>query len=192
MSAIRRTPEQLLSDFWRQVDKRGTKECWNWTGKTRRRGYGVFYANGKHWVAHRFMLEVVCGKTIPKGWHGCHHCDNPPCINPDHLFIGTPKENVADAIRKQRRRHPVGECAGQSRLTEQQVRAIIAEARSGKPYIAIAAKYGICPQHVSQLRTGRRWGHLGLHDVKARAEAALEAYELRELKPITKPEPATA
>lgn len=86
--------------FWKFV--RRTDTCWEWTGATKA-GYGKFAMSGAQpsMFAHRVSYESAYG-AIPAGKHVCHRCDNPLCIRPDHLWLGTPKENMWDAIRKGR------------------------------------------------------------------------------------------
>lgn len=93
----RRTLNEIL---FSHVEK--SSDCWEWTGATVEFGYGVLsQANGKHWLAHRLSWVIHFG-DIPNGLQVCHKCDNPACIRPDHLFLGTQKDNVQDALKKGR------------------------------------------------------------------------------------------
>lgn len=87
--------------FWSKVDVSGPEECWEWKASRLKSGYGAFYLNGTVTTASRASL-VINGQSVPKGWHVCHKCDNPPCVNPAHLWAGPAKENVDDMHEKGR------------------------------------------------------------------------------------------
>lgn len=88
--------------FWSKVDKRGPDECWPWTGAKSPRGYGRFSVNSKYRVATQISWEIENGAPFPIERMACHSCDNPPCVNPKHLWPGTNKENMQDASKKGR------------------------------------------------------------------------------------------
>ncbi len=90
-----------MDRFWSKVDVRGLEECWPWQASVIARGYGTFNFNGRVTTAQRVAWELTYG-PIKEGMFICHHCDNPGCCNPAHLFEGTPSDNVQDAIAKGR------------------------------------------------------------------------------------------
>lgn len=115
-------PRQLrdpVSNWLSKVDKSG--ECWLWTGACDRHGYGKFQVGfggraQKHYRAHRFGYEALVG-PIPEGKVVCHSCDNPPCVNPAHLWLGTMKDNTQDMYRKGRHTPAWGHSLNLSRQT---------------------------------------------------------------------------
>jgi hypothetical protein len=88
--------------FWSKVALGDDRECWEWTRK-KARGYGRFDVRGWPVYAHRIAWVIAFG-VIPDGLYVCHSCDNPPCVNPAHLFLGTAKDNMQDKVRKGRHR----------------------------------------------------------------------------------------
>jgi hypothetical protein len=146
--------------FWSKVDKSG--ECWVWTASTGRFGYGQFMTvedgmrrNNK---AHRFAWELTNG-PIPAGKLVLHSCDNPACVKPAHLFLGSQDDNMRDMREKGRSVHwkRSGTRHRQFRLTEDEVREIRAASSGGESNRSIAPRFGIHHGYVSQITTRRVW-----------------------------------
>lgn len=163
-------PWFLIKRFWAKVDKSG--DCWVWTASRRHKGYGAFAytIDGKihHDRAHRFSYEIHNG-PIPVGMFVLHRCDNPACVNPSHLFLGTAKDNVDDMMSKGR--HVPGGTYGPgsyrrgvahhaSRLNEEIVRNIRDDRDSGMSISRIAAKHGIALGHAHRIITRKSWSHV--------------------------------
>lgn len=104
--------------------------------------------------------ELANGRPVPPGTLVCHHCDNPPCVNPAHLFLGAPTDNMQDMIKKGRQRFRRGADAGAAKLTEDQVREIRGLLDAGHPQRGIASEYGVQQMTISHIATGRSWGWL--------------------------------
>jgi hypothetical protein len=131
--------------FWSQVNIQPGDACWEWTGKLHRAGgYGRFSFNGERHFAHRFA-----GRSIPKGKFICHHCDNPCCVRPDHLFLGTPRENIEDSVKKGRRRY-------WSNITAEQVREIRRLHECGMRQSKIARQFGVSHTAVGRIVARQR------------------------------------
>ncbi len=166
--------ERLDADrqrFWTKYAESGSHECWEWTGGKNRAGYGKFKMRGKTRVAHRVAYELHTGE-IPALMLVCHTCDNPGCVNPSHLFLGTPQDNMTDKVNKHRQstgervkpkkpRWLIGSDCSQSKLSESQVREIRALRRnSGLSLKSIGHEYGVCSQTIHDIVSGWTWRHI--------------------------------
>lgn len=163
-------PEPLR--FWEKVDKNGPiphsrpelGPCWLWTAGRRKGGYGSFRLGpdrgNRSLPATRWALEQALGRPVAEGLLACHHCDNPPCVNPSHLFEGSNAQNQADMQNKGRARKAVGERAGPSKLTAEQVLEIRARVRAGESHAAVARAFGVNQSSVTLIHQRKNWKHL--------------------------------
>jgi len=143
--------------------------CWEWTASKDRDGYGIFRGEVNEQYlrkAHRFSWALANRKQIPSDMVVCHSCDNPSCVNPAHLWLGSMAENQQDKWSKGRGGILKGDELPQAKLTEQQALSILKDPR---PYTAIAADYGITIMTISDIKCRRSWSHLKVDEV-ARAK----------------------
>lgn len=148
-----------LRRIWDRIDMRSPSECWIWTaglgGRNRTpTGYAVIQHHGRQYRVTRLLWAHLHG-PIPPGMYVCHTCDTPSCCNPTHLFLGTPKDNARDKVRKGRMNHSALVIAAARRraaainatrhyrLTADQVRAIRHRSRSGETQAALGVAYGV-------------------------------------------------
>jgi len=147
--------EPLERRFWRHVD-RGAG-CWLWRGPRNQAGYGqLHHRSGGATSVHRFSYELHHG-PIPKGLFVLHHCDNPSCVNPDHLYAGTARDNTLDAMGRGRWVAPASAArTRRSKLTDDQVRAIRADTRK-HVLIAIDHRIGVTTVYNIKARLRKQW-----------------------------------
>ena len=151
---------------WAKVDVRGPNECWPWTGSLSG-GYGQLYAGrGLGPKSASVAAYELDNGPVPKGLHVCHYCDNPPCCNPKHLWVGTNKDNTDDKVRKGRQsstrllgsRHP------RAKLTEELVLAVrkrlLLWDGSRRDSKAIMLEFSINSQVLCGIRNGKSWPHV--------------------------------
>lgn len=133
-------------------------ECWEWQRTHNGQGYGAMRVAGKMVYAHRLAFELA-GNVIPNGMHVLHKCDNPRCIHPEHLEIGTASKNMADCRARGRSRIPSprmkGEANGSAKLTSHQVSEIRRLLAGGHVQRKIAKHFGISQTMVSRIKLGK-------------------------------------
>ena len=147
-----------LERFWEKVDRKSSG-CWEWQAATDKDGYGIFTYQGKMYKTHRLSI-ILDGHDIPSGMMVCHHCDNPGCVNPDHLYIGDAWSNMADKVERGRAYCPQGEKHHHAKLTENDVRGVRAAVRFGFNTKSVARIFGVRQEHVNKIVRGERWSHV--------------------------------
>jgi len=159
--------------FWEKVDKSG--DCWIWTAAKNSDGYGRFRVNGKCVGAHR-IAYLLTFDSIPDGLQVCHACDNPACVNPIHLFLGTQRDNIVDMVAKGRQRGAPGDTNASrlyperlargvknvnAKLTEEDVREIrYLHEEFGTTGADLAKQRKVCKSTICRILQRKTWGWL--------------------------------
>jgi hypothetical protein len=155
--------EEGQEKFWSRVQKRTPDKCWNWTGVLDHRGYGKFCFTPKtgfrrKMFSHRISYFLKY-RSLPDHLMVCHHCDNPKCVNPDHLFLGTRAQNNLDMVSKDRQSR--GEESGVNKLTVKEVLRIRElHFSQGVSCAAISRMFNVTPTNIHSIINGRTWRHL--------------------------------
>lgn len=163
MSGKKYTPEQQIVSFWNRVNKEGSipthmphlGQCWEWTGTHHRQGYGYTWTRDKYILSHRYVWIITNGE-IPDDLKVLHKCDNPCCVRPSHLFLGTQLDNMKDRKQKNRHAQLIGELNPNCKVTDVQVGEIRRRYAMGNVlYKDIAKDMGISISTVGKIVTGK-------------------------------------
>lgn len=157
------TNPKIALRFWSRVDKRGPiivpelGECWTW-GTRSPKIYGEYQVGQRIWLAHRLSWLLQCS-ALEDRQIVCHRCDNPRCVRPSHLFVGTQKDNMADCIAKGRYVNLRGE-QGPHKIDAVDVRLIRFLTDFGSPHSCVADWFGISVSMIEKIRGKKSWAHL--------------------------------
>lgn len=143
-------------EFFSKVEK--TDYCWNWIGSKKQYNYGIFWNGKKRVLASRWSWEYHNQACIAKGVYCLHKCDNPACVNPTHLYLGTQKNNMQDMVARGRKPSRVGERNGRSKLTENQVKNIRSLYCSGKySKVDLGKMFKITAEQIGHIVNNKQW-----------------------------------
>lgn len=145
--------------LWSNVRRGADDECWPWLGHCLPKGYGRLKVQRRRILAHRYAWELTRG-PIPEGLFVLHRCDNPPCCNPAHLFLGTKGENNTDRSKKGRSGDFAGEKHPSAKLTERDVQELRRLRGGGLTYEELGRRFGISWTHARSVAVRITWRHV--------------------------------
>jgi hypothetical protein len=148
-----------IKRFLSHVNINDLFDCWEWTGRKKETGYGITYFKGKESKAHRVSYLLSYG-TIDNNLFVLHKCNNPSCVNPAHLYLGTPQDNMNDMVKANRSCDNHGENNPNSKLTEKQVIEIIELLKTNISQVKIAQIFSVSKYIVNEIKTGNTWKHI--------------------------------
>ena len=145
--------------FWSKVGKEGPDNCWFWLSSCDSKGYGKVRFYKRNRLSHRVAWEIVRGSINDRWLFVCHSCDNRLCCNPNHLFLGTAKDNAMDMARKGRvgRSNMPGWMNGNARLNPEDVAEMKRLRSDGHTLASIGKRFGVTSSHVGNIYHGRKW-----------------------------------
>ena len=144
-----------IEKFWAKVDIRDKDSCWNWLGALSSNGYGAVWTGASLVGAHKFSWCICNLESVPEGLYVCHKCDNKRCCNPDHLYLGTPSDNISDREARIPWKKGTGGLAKLDYDKADEIRELYS---TGKYFQwDIARRFGVSRQCISDVITGRKW-----------------------------------
>lgn len=155
----KRWPQTPRERVWSKVKIAKPEQCWEWQGRRNRTGYGTTKVGERHWLVHRLVWTWTRGE-LSEGQCVLHACDNPACVNPSHLWLGTRADNNADKLRKGRHRVAVGERQHCSKLTAAKVRWARESYSRGVTQTEIAKRLGVHQGSISKIVLRLTWKHI--------------------------------
>jgi hypothetical protein len=155
---IKFSADDSKKSFFQRVVKK-EDGCHEWTGAKCEKGYGMFSVAGKKMRAHRAAWFFEHNQYVPDNLLACHKCDNPSCVNPDHLFLGTNKQNSDDKFSKGREFYHRGEKAASSKLKEKDVIFILTKNFSTRD---LSKKFGVCESTIRAIKRRENWKHISV------------------------------
>lgn len=149
--------EGIEVEYYQSLIKPLKNGCWFFLGFKNKAGYGKVFKRGKYYTAHRFYYEAFYKTILDNRMFACHSCDNPSCVNPSHIWFGSPADNMKDM--KEKGRSLVGEESPRSKLKEHQVKEII-KLKGKIKQTVLARRFGVQPPAINKIYKGTRWPHL--------------------------------
>lgn len=147
-----------MERFWNKITKRGPNECWEWNAGLSKNGRPLFWYEGRMVIAYRFVFALM-GTPIPDRLLACHHCDNPRCCNPAHIFIGTKRDNLMDYLDKGGKvgKSQRGEANPAAKLALAQVNNIRSSLREGVSRRSLALSHKVAIRTIDSIANGQTW-----------------------------------